>query len=254
MNKNRFLKLMPLALFSANVMLSLASPLIIGATEEPLVNQEPVIEAANNLQNGIYVLLTDLGTNGWSTYHSIEVEDGDVIHSTYDIVDEEGNSRLEDPEYRDAVDTLNNQFVEIDNPEVDIVTGAEQISHEFRVTAAMLLAMAEHGMHDGLIVSRLPLTDGEYVVNGVDNQTMTLVVENEEIVSVVIEGESVNQAAAEALVESLLNTQDIHSVEAPETADAETKAEFEYLALLALEAIGQVKIATIHEMAAEAAQ
>ncbi|MCC5894618.1 MAG: FMN-binding protein [Alkalibacterium sp.] len=110
-------------------------------------------------EDGSYELVeANYDENGWKAEFSIDVEDGEIVHSDYNEYNEQGTPKTEDDSYQQAmaeqtgvgpqeyVEQLNTQLVETqDAGQVDTVSGATTSSDKFQEYAAMLLNAAENG-------------------------------------------------------------------------------------------------------------
>lgn len=128
------------------------------------------------LQDGEYTAVTDIDSHGWALKHTIVVKDGKIESSSVDYVNEKGDKKSEDAEYnekmkaksgvsgKEAMAKLDAALVEKQSADVDVVTGATSTSNKFKFSAAVLLKAAAEGKTDEINLDKLPLQDGEYML------------------------------------------------------------------------------------------
>lgn len=146
--------------------LTLSSSLVLAAcgadegTEETPTEDDGTEEVAEGgLQDGSY-RIEDLnfGETGWKEALDMTVSGGEITGATWESVDEEGNNKIEDDEYQEAmsgvtevgpqdfIPELENQLVEAQDPaNVEVVTGATSTSEKFQDYAQQLVTAAEEG-------------------------------------------------------------------------------------------------------------
>lgn len=111
------------------------------------------------LQDGTYSIQDlNFGETGWKEGLEIVVEGGEITDATWSSVDEDGNNKIEDEEYQEAmsnvtdvgpqdyIPALEESLVENQDPtEVEVVTGATGTSTKFQDYAQQLVDAAEEG-------------------------------------------------------------------------------------------------------------
>ncbi|MFC5463396.1 extracellular electron transfer flavoprotein PplA [Lederbergia graminis] len=119
------------------------------------------IEIANNkpLQDGNYSLEEkNIGATGWRTFLKMTVNEGKIVATEYDYVNEAADLKTKDNEYQqnmkdktgvgpqEFVPELSNALMEKQNAEdIDVVAGATHSSHTFKMYAAQLINAAQKG-------------------------------------------------------------------------------------------------------------
>lgn len=95
---------------------------------------------------------------GWKEALEITVADGEITDANWESVDEDGNKKIEDDEYHDAMETavgvgpqefipsLEDSLMDVQDPsEVEAVSGATSTSDKFKDYAQQLVDAAEAG-------------------------------------------------------------------------------------------------------------
>ncbi len=139
--------------------------------------EEPTVVAGAPLQDGTYRLEEkDFDDHGWKTFVEIKVEDGKIVATDYDYVNEEGTLKSEDEGYQEAMSDkvgigpveftkeLADALIATQNAlDVDIVSGATSSSASFINYAQQLIQAAQKGDTETIIIeNQAPLQDGEY--------------------------------------------------------------------------------------------
>ncbi len=148
--------------------LTLSSSLVLAAcggeetTTEDTTTDEPATEDVaqeEGLQDGTYRIEDqNFGETGWKEALEISVSSGEITEATWESVDEEGNNKIEDDEYQEAmanvsdvgpqdfIPALEEDLVASQDPaEVEVVTGATSTSEKFQDYAQQLVDAAEEG-------------------------------------------------------------------------------------------------------------
>lgn len=146
-------------------------------TSEEAAEESANLVAGAPLQDGTYTLKeTEADKNGWKVEMTITVEDGKIVESNFDYVNDEGLLKSEDEEYQqlmkdksgigpaEFVPALNEALVETQNPmDVEVVTGATGSWQTFRNYAQQLVQAAQKGDTTTIEINpNAPLQDGEY--------------------------------------------------------------------------------------------
>lgn len=139
--------------------------------------EEPTIVAGAAMQDGTYRLEEqDFDDNGWKVFLEMTVEDGKIVSSDFDYVNEEGTLKTEDEEYQNMMaessgvgpqeftEQLTESLIATQNAlEVDIVSGATGSSASFINYAQQLIQAAQKGDTETIVIpNQAPLQDGEY--------------------------------------------------------------------------------------------
>lgn len=148
--------------------LSLSSALLLAAcgtndtgTTEDGTTDDTTEDVAqeDGLQAGTYKIEDqNFGETGWKESLEMVVEDGQIQEATWSSVDEDGNEKIEDEEYQEAMSNvtgvgpqdyipeLENQLLEAQDPAtVEVVTGATGTSEKFQDYAQQLVDAASKG-------------------------------------------------------------------------------------------------------------
>ena len=143
--------------------LTLSSALLLAACGSDDAAETPT---DGGLQDGTYALEElNFGETGWKESLEIVVAGGEITDATFTSLDEEGNNKLEDDGYQDAmsnvvevgpqdfIPALEDSLVDTQNPDdVEVVTGATSTSEKFKDYADQLVAAAEEGNTDTIEV------------------------------------------------------------------------------------------------------
>ena len=100
----------------------------------------------------------NFGETGWKEALEITVADGEITDANWESVDEDGNAKLEDDEYQEAmsgavgvgpqdfIPELEESLVNAQEPaDVEVVSGATSTSEKFQDYAQQLVDAAEEG-------------------------------------------------------------------------------------------------------------
>lgn len=146
-------------------------------TADETAEEGPKLVAGSPLQDGTYTLKeVEFDDYGWKVEMSITVENGKIVESNYDYVNEEGKLKSEDEDYQQAmveksgigpadfIPQLNEALVEKQNPfDIEVITGATHSWEAFRNYAQQLIQAAQKGDTSTIeIHAQAPLQDGEY--------------------------------------------------------------------------------------------
>ncbi len=145
----------------------------------PVAEEEP-------LQDGDYSVKGESNELGWHLAHSIKVEEGKVVESDFDYLNEKGDRLSEDEEYnlqmeqateltlKDAIDELNEAFLADPTAKIKIVAGANETSKHFKKSAETLLDLARQGDTKETMIEfdqEMPaLKEGDYILEGEANE------------------------------------------------------------------------------------
>ena len=145
----------------------------------PVAEEEP-------LQDGDYSVKGEANELGWHLAHSIKVEEGEVVESDFDYLNEKGDRLSEDEEYnlqmeqatevtlKDAIDELNEAFLADPTAKIKVVAGANETSKHFKKSAETLLDLARQGDTKETMIEfdqEMPaLKDGDYILEGEANE------------------------------------------------------------------------------------
>ena len=145
----------------------------------PVAEEEP-------LQDGDYSVKGEANELGWHLAHSIKVEEGKVVESDFDYLNEKGDRLSEDEEYnlqmeqatevtlKDAIDELNEAFLADPTAKIKVVAGANETSKHFKKSAETLLDLARQGDTKETMIEfdqEMPaLKDGDYILEGEANE------------------------------------------------------------------------------------
>ena len=145
----------------------------------PVAEEEP-------LQDGDYSVKGEANELGWHLAHSIKVEEGEVVESDFDYLNEKGDRLSEDEEYnlqmeqatevtlKDAIDELNEAFLADPTAKINVVAGANETSKHFKKSAETLLDLARQGDTKETMIEfdqEMPaLKDGDYILEGEANE------------------------------------------------------------------------------------
>ena len=157
--------------------LTLSSALLLTAcgndTAEPAedVVEDETEEVADDvtmdgLQEGSYRIEdANFDENGWKEALDIVVVDGEITEATWESVNEDGENKIEDDGYQEAmtnavevgpqdfIPALENDLVEKqDAAEVEVVSGATSTSDKFKDYAAQVIEAAEEGNTETIVV------------------------------------------------------------------------------------------------------
>lgn len=130
--------------------------------EEPAEEPENEVDedsAVGELQDGTYrIEELNFDENGWKEALEITVVGGEITEANWESVDEEGNNKIEDDDYQEAmagvtevgpqefIPALENSLVEVQNPaDVEAVSGATSTSTKFTEYAQELVEAAQEG-------------------------------------------------------------------------------------------------------------
>lgn len=141
--------------------LTLSSALLLTAC-----GSDSATTTEDGLQDGTYAIEDlNFGETGWKESLEIVVDGGEITDATFTSLDEEGNNKLEDEGYQEAmsgvtgvgpqdfIPELEESLVTAQNPtEVEVVTGATSTSEKFVDYAEQLVAAAEEGNTDTIEV------------------------------------------------------------------------------------------------------
>lgn len=134
--------------------LTLSSALLLAAC-----GSDDAATTEEGLQAGTYAIEDlNFGETGWKDSLEIVVDGGEITDATWTSVDEEGNVKLEDDDYQEAMSgvtgvgpqdftpALEEALVDAQNPaDVEVVTGATSTSEKFVDYAQQLVDAAEAG-------------------------------------------------------------------------------------------------------------
>lgn len=126
------------------------------------------INNGGELQDGTYTLEEKNYSNGYRVVFTITVAENKITESSYDYVNEDGKSKIEDQEYNEKMKEIagtnpeeflpkfNEGLVEKQVPaEVDVVTGATHSFNAFQMYAEQLINAAEKGNTDKIEVDNI---------------------------------------------------------------------------------------------------
>ena len=133
--------------------------------------------AGADLKDGTYKLEEKNYEHGYRTVFSITVKDGKITESSYDSVNEKGESKTKDADYNKNmkaktgtdpetyIPQLNKELVEGQNANVAVVTGATDSSESFMNYAQQLIQAAQAGKTDTIEIDNgAALKDGTYTL------------------------------------------------------------------------------------------
>lgn len=134
--------------------LTLSSSLLLVAC-----GSDNAVTTEDGLQDGTYAIEDlNFGETGWKESLEIVVDGGEITDATFTSLDEEGNNKLEDDDYQEAmsgvtgvgpqdfIPELEGALVDAQNPaDVEVVTGATSTSEKFVDYAQQLVDAAEEG-------------------------------------------------------------------------------------------------------------
>lgn len=135
-------------------------------TTEEVETEETEDVATEDLQDGSYRIEdTDYDENGWKEALEIEVVDGEISEANWESVNEEGENKIEDEDYQEAMEgaedfgpqefmpALEDDLVDTQDPEeVEVITGATHTADKFKDYAEQLVAAAEEGNTETITV------------------------------------------------------------------------------------------------------
>lgn len=119
-----------------------------------------------SIQDGTYTVADqEFGETGWKEDLEIVIVDGEITDATWTSLDQDGNSKLEDAEYQEAmsgavgvgpqdyIPALEEDLLDTQDPaEVEVVTGATSTSEKFVDYATQALNAAEEGNEETIEV------------------------------------------------------------------------------------------------------
>lgn len=153
--------------------LTVSSALLLTAcgndTAEPAddVTEDGTEEVAmEGMQDGSYRIEdANFGETGWKEALDIVVADGKITDATWESVNEDGDNKIEDDGYQEAmtnaVDLGPQDFIPAmeddlvatqDASEVEVITGATGTVEKFKEYAAQLVEAAEEGNTETIVV------------------------------------------------------------------------------------------------------
>lgn len=153
--------------------LTVSSALLLTAcgndTAEPAddVTEDGTEEVAmEGMQDGSYRIEdANFGETGWKEALDIVVADGKITDATWESVNEDGDNKIEDDGYQEAmtnaVDLGPQDFIPAmeddlvatqDASEVEVITGATHTVEKFKEYAAQLVEAAEEGNTETIVV------------------------------------------------------------------------------------------------------
>ena len=114
--------------------------------------------AAAQLKDGAYKAQMDQAEHGWQDYLTITVSGGKITEVDYDALDEEGNRKSEDADYRASMEPVSGTYPaefmpkleqmlkgQSDGSQIEKVTGATTSSNNFKRLAEKVLEKAKAG-------------------------------------------------------------------------------------------------------------
>ncbi len=132
-------------------------------------NGEETTAEGPGYEDGVYfATYTHVDGHGWQPFLEIEVEDGKIVDTNFDYAAPDGSLKSKDRGYRERMEAatgthpalfsgeLENRLMEKQNSPVEAVSGATGSSEWFNELAAELVAKAETGDTDDLV---LPMND-----------------------------------------------------------------------------------------------
>ena len=138
------------------------------ATEEVEDMTEDTTEdvAMEGMQDGSYRIEdANFDENGWKEALDIVVADGEITEATWESVNEDGENKIDDDGYQEAmtnaVDLGPQDFIPAmeedliatqDAAEVEVITGATGTVEKFKDYAAQLIQAAEEGNTETIVV------------------------------------------------------------------------------------------------------
>lgn len=114
--------------------------------------------SAAKLKDGTYRAQMDQAEHGWQDYLTITVSGGKITDVDYDALDEEGNHKSEDADYRASMEPVSGTYPaefmpkleqmlkgQSDASKIEKVTGATNSSNNFKRLAEKVLEKAKAG-------------------------------------------------------------------------------------------------------------
>lgn len=116
------------------------------------------LRSAAKLKDGTYRAQMDQAEHGWQDYLTITVSGGKITDVDYDALDEEGNHKSEDADYRASMEPVSGTYPaefmpkleqmlkgQSDASKIEKVTGATNSSNNFKRLAEKVLEKAKAG-------------------------------------------------------------------------------------------------------------
>jgi major membrane immunogen (membrane-anchored lipoprotein) len=127
----------------------------------------------NVLNDGYYTVMQDGEEHGWTEYVTIDVKNGKIVTTEFQAINESGLIKSWDLDYmrimnktdgtypNEYVRILTQEFMEKQNADVDIVTGATNSSSRFLKLAAAVIEQAKKGDTSVLLLDTAEGEEGE---------------------------------------------------------------------------------------------